>query len=187
MIIEKDKVVFFYPSGDVFVGEYHKSQRNGMGLFTFRDGSYYDGQWFDSAYHGYGELVEKDGACYKGEWKSGSRDGKGTEYDSNGMLIRHGVWQADELIREEKLAEEEPEAVKAPIDYGILEGENNRRWSDGEGVSNDDDESVTLVFHDPQSKVVHTEEQDGEKAVGQQEVEEEEVVGQHEVEEAVGQ
>ena len=144
---------FVYPSGDVFVGDYKTSQRSGMGRFTFHDGSFYDGAWHDSVYQGYGELIEQDGSSYKGEWKKGVKAGKGTMFDRHGRAIRHGEWQDDELVHEQELEKEDTpsEPIKESIDYGLLEGEYNDRWSKADYetkatmTSDNVTESITLT------------------------------------------
>jgi hypothetical protein len=66
---------YIFPNGDVYYGEFknHDSFKNGIP-------------------HGPGELTIKDGTRFLGLFKNGKLNGVGTEYSSNGVLVKRGLY-----------------------------------------------------------------------------------------------
>ena len=100
--------------------------------------------------------MEVDGSSYKGEWKKGVKAGKGTMFDRHGRAVRHGEWQDDELVYEQEVEKEDTpaEPIKESIDYGMLEGEYNQRWSKADykttaTTTDNVTDSMTLTPYEP--------------------------------------
>ena len=68
----------------------------------------------------------------------------------------HGEWQDDELVYEQEVEKEDTpaEPIKESIDYGMLEGEYNQRWSKADykttaTTTDNVTDSMTLTPYEP--------------------------------------
>ena len=66
---------------NIYVGNFDDNKRNGHGRFYFSSGDTYDG-----------------------EWKNDNYNGLGTEYNPDGSIKRHGMWNNGVLLQEEQLS-----------------------------------------------------------------------------------
>ncbi|KAH8075794.1 translation initiation factor IF-2 [Aureococcus anophagefferens] len=81
-------------NGDVYVGQFALSGRDGDGTCDYHDTARYEGQWKDDLRHGDGSQVYADGAKYAGEWHGGRRNGTGDcLFASRDHYV--GKWVAD--------------------------------------------------------------------------------------------
>lgn len=66
-----------FPSGEIYMGEIRKGQREGYGVQVWPDGSIYEGYWKEGKLHKLGLMVFCDGDVYEGEWRDGKMSGTG--------------------------------------------------------------------------------------------------------------
>ena len=65
--------------GDIFVGEFKDSKRNGQGIYSYANGDKFFGEYKDDKIHGQGTFTYAfSGDKYVGEYKDSKRNGLGT-------------------------------------------------------------------------------------------------------------
>ena len=69
---------YTFASGDVYVGEFKDSKKDGQGTYTFANGGTYAGEWIGDKNNGQGTFTFADGGTYVGEWKDGKKNGQAT-------------------------------------------------------------------------------------------------------------
>lgn len=73
-----------YADGSSYEGETHKSQRNGMGTYTFSRGGWYTGGWYNGKMQGTGVLYYPNGEkAYEGGWEQDHFEGEGQLFNEN--------------------------------------------------------------------------------------------------------
>lgn len=55
----------------MYYGEFHKAQRNGLGIMIYTNGRVYEGEWNDNYKHGKGYEKFNNGAVYEGSYIKG--------------------------------------------------------------------------------------------------------------------
>lgn len=92
---------YYFHTGDVYTGQYHKGKRHGEGVYYFASGlEVYDGMtvyyctccvnlvlsgmWVNDTIEGRGLYLYPDNGIYEGEFHQGRREGKGTHKYPNG-------------------------------------------------------------------------------------------------------
>jgi hypothetical protein len=73
-------------STGVYVGNFIKGDRSGIGKFVSIDDSVYEGEFYNDKYHGQGKLTYIDGSSYTGNFIYGEYNGNGTLIDVNGDI-----------------------------------------------------------------------------------------------------
>ena len=77
------KGIYVYPSGAVYIGDFHNGEIHGYGTCYYADGSKYKGKWANRYPHGKGTKTMKDGTKRIGFWKRGQPvDEKGNFVDA---------------------------------------------------------------------------------------------------------
>jgi len=92
----KGNITWF--DGSSYSGDLSGTDLNGKGSYTWPDGSKYEGSFRKHKRHGKGSLTKADGEKWSGKWKNNLKNGKGTIFDSQGAIVKKGVWQAGELV-----------------------------------------------------------------------------------------
>jgi len=87
--------MFFFPSGKLYVGEWHSGYKHGKGVHTWPDSKVYDGDYVRGEKHGYGTMTYPDKSKYYGGWKHNKRHGRGVEQSSDGSIRHCGQWVKD--------------------------------------------------------------------------------------------
>ncbi|MBF0108051.1 MAG: hypothetical protein HQL76_02590 [Magnetococcales bacterium] len=85
------KGTWLFDNGDVYIGSWNNSLKEGQGLYLYAHGAYYFGGWSLDLKHGRGSYQYANGHRFEGEWQDGQRHGKGKELLTNGKTVR-GVW-----------------------------------------------------------------------------------------------
>jgi hypothetical protein len=110
-------------NGDVYSGEWAHGVRAGYGEFRETDGAVYKGQYLNDRRHGLGfyrwadEAPESSifsgwftqqpaaaaaagsiGRIFEGEFASGKLSGLGAEWNTEGLLVKCGRWEAGKLV-----------------------------------------------------------------------------------------
>jgi hypothetical protein len=111
------------PNGLKYVGEFRDGNFNGNGSVTVSDGTKYVGKFNDGFLSGHGTTTLPDGTKYVGEHKQGvlngqgsvtfpnggkwvgefrnaMPDGRGIEYQSDGTILRTGIWVKGSFVGE---------------------------------------------------------------------------------------
>ena len=86
------------PSGARYVGEWWSGKRNGRGTVTQSNGAKYEGEFLDDKYNGKGTYTFANGAKFAGEFRDNRPHGQLIEYDSNGSVLRSGIWENGVLV-----------------------------------------------------------------------------------------
>lgn len=73
--------------GTVYVGDWVKGRRHGMGKISYLDGSYYKGEFQDDKMWGHGTYIGADGSQYTGQWIDNMRQGLGTMLAPDGSIF----------------------------------------------------------------------------------------------------
>ena len=84
--------------GSSYSGDLSGTSFSGRGTYVWPDGSKYEGSFKKHTRHGKGSLTTADGEKWSGKWKNNQKNGKGTIFDSKGMILKKGTWQAGELV-----------------------------------------------------------------------------------------
>ena len=92
-----------WANGERYEGEFKKNQRHGYGKTTWPNGNVYEGEYRDNQINGIGILTFANGERYEGEFKDNKYHGRGVGFLSDGSTRFEGVWEADNLIRTEKV------------------------------------------------------------------------------------
>lgn len=61
---------YYFPTGEIYNGEFKDDVMHGKGKFTWPDGKVYEGDYVNGKKSGFGTLKTKD-AIYSGEWFDG--------------------------------------------------------------------------------------------------------------------
>ena len=97
----------FNNSSNVYIGQFVKEKKNGLGILKFKDGSIYIGDFTDNEIDGTGTIfaplnnnIKNCPSCaiYVGSFKKGKKEGYGTCYNDAGMVIYHGQFSKDKPI-----------------------------------------------------------------------------------------
>lgn len=93
---KKDKMdgygEFTSATGETYLGDYRDDMKDGKGTYTWKSGDRYIGEWKKNMQDGEGTYIWNDGGKYIGQWKEHKMHGKGAEYNSDGALVRKGMW-----------------------------------------------------------------------------------------------
>ena len=54
---------------DIYIGDFHKGNMNGYGIYVFANGNRYEGQWVDNKKCGHGLWISQLGDSYRGEYQ----------------------------------------------------------------------------------------------------------------------
>lgn len=84
-----------YPDGDVYVGSFKNSKRDGIGEYTYANGDKFTGNWAKDYRNGYGTMKFKNGDHYEGNWKFNRRHGRGKFSSRRGNFIYNGYYVDD--------------------------------------------------------------------------------------------
>lgn len=88
---QKEFVIFNYPSGFIYKGEWENNRPDGRGKLYFGNILKYNGEWLEGKEHGNGTTYYDNGhKDYEGEWKNGKEHGNGTKYNDNGIITYKG-------------------------------------------------------------------------------------------------
>ena len=74
--VNMDVSMLTYDSGDVYIGQQIKKQKNGLGSMYYANGDVYTGNWADDISHGCGVFISKSGIKYVGKWRNGKLHGR---------------------------------------------------------------------------------------------------------------
>ncbi|ORC84508.1 putative phosphatidylinositol-4-phosphate 5-kinase-like protein, partial [Trypanosoma theileri] len=86
------KGTYTYASGDRYEGEWYRGKKHNRGTYLFANGDKYVGFWKDDKIHGYGVFtIKNSGNRYEGFWEEAYRHGHGVLYNSNGDIY-DGEW-----------------------------------------------------------------------------------------------
>ena len=72
--------IFTWKNGNVYEGEFEKSQRHGIGTMRWASGNAYVGKWVHGKKHGKGMYKYVSGGVYEGDWNDDERRGKARCY-----------------------------------------------------------------------------------------------------------
>ena len=75
---EQDKYgIEKWNDGSIFLGEYKKQNKNGIGSYVWKDGSRYEGEFKHNMFDGYGIYFYNKNKIYLGQWKNNKKHGYG--------------------------------------------------------------------------------------------------------------
>ena len=69
-----------YKSGDLYIGDWEKGQRHGVGICTYQAGGIYEGEWFGDKRHGFGVYDYPNGDHFEGQWVDDKKEGQGVHF-----------------------------------------------------------------------------------------------------------
>ena len=75
---------YTFADGNVYVGEWRRGKKEGVGTFSWANGDVHDGEWVDGKMAGRGRIVLEGKLTYDGEWLRGKCHGQGQCRYSNG-------------------------------------------------------------------------------------------------------
>ena len=84
-------------AGDKYVGEYKDNKRHGQGTYTYADGNKYVGELKDGKFDGQGIFYFASGAKDVGTFKDDALNGYAVRYNSDGTILKQGIWKDDEF------------------------------------------------------------------------------------------
>ena len=84
-------------SGNRYVGEYRDGKRNGQFTVTFASGDKFVGEFRDDKANGQGTYTYADGSKDVGTFKDDALNGYAVRYDSDGTILKQGIWKDDEF------------------------------------------------------------------------------------------
>ncbi len=82
---------FFYPNGDMYLGNIADDKKHGYGTYTSTSGSYM-GEWQNDMKHGKGTFCYKNGDKYEGHYKNNMKHGQGKLTAANGEVLWEGKY-----------------------------------------------------------------------------------------------
>ena len=83
-----------------YIGYWMDSIRNGEGKEYQNDLLIYNGMWKGNIRNGIGQEYENGNLIFDGIWKRDKRNGYGKEYDECNVVIREGIWENNNFIKE---------------------------------------------------------------------------------------
>ena len=112
---------YIFSNGDSYEGKWKNGKANGKGIYKFKNGNIYEGNFENNIFCGQGCFKKKKGDIYIGEFKNGvlngegtiinkekekfigtfkdgKKHGKGVLYDSNGNIIKSGIWESNKFL-----------------------------------------------------------------------------------------
>ena len=90
--------VFYYPSGEIYRGEWMNNQRSGKGRLDTASGEneYYDGEWANDKKNGFGTFYYGNGNTYEGLWMDDKKEGPGKFFYAATGKVYEGEWVDDQ-------------------------------------------------------------------------------------------
>jgi len=89
-------------SGSRYEGEWQDNKRHGQGTFYWIDGEHYQGTYKNDLRSGQGTYYWTNGEKFVGSWSADKRNGEGTFYGKDGEIVTSGIWEDDQLVKEDK-------------------------------------------------------------------------------------
>ena len=86
-----------WANGDEYEGEWKNDMPDGEGSLAMVDGTRYQGTFSKGKYDGKGIMVTPDGVRYEGSFKQGKKHGAFIVTDTEGKVIRQGVYKFGNL------------------------------------------------------------------------------------------
>ena len=84
------KGIFYFDSGDIYEGSFHRDFKHGIGTYKYAAGSssysMYNGNWKMDNIHGKGVLTFSNGDKYSGDFLNDEMHGNGVYEFSNGNV-----------------------------------------------------------------------------------------------------
>ena len=69
-----------YANGDMYIGDWDRGQRHGVGICTYANGDVYEGEWFCDKRHGFGVFDYAGGDHFEGNWVDDCKEGQGVHF-----------------------------------------------------------------------------------------------------------
>tara|TARA_Y100001970_G_C14101141_1_gene785548 strand:- start:395 stop:1135 length:741 start_codon:yes stop_codon:yes gene_type:complete len=83
-----------------YTGNWKNNERNGKGKTYTKNTLEFNGMWKNNSKNGIGQEYKNGSLIFDGVWKDNKRNGYGKEYDDVKTIIREGLWEKDEFIKE---------------------------------------------------------------------------------------
>jgi hypothetical protein len=81
-------MVFIYPDGSKYEGQWVDDLRNGVGSYYYVNGDRYEGEWREHLRHGHGTYhFNETGSKYVGMWFKGQKHGRGEIIHANHKFV----------------------------------------------------------------------------------------------------
>lgn len=125
-----------FPNGELYEGDWERSQRTGQGVLIFPKSTLpdaavkYTGEFKDGAFSGFGTMLRVSGASYAGTWINGRRNGRGKLVFADGGTYE-GDFVDDRRTGRGILTFAKKPAPEAPVTYA---GEFREDMFHGEGT-----------------------------------------------------
>ncbi len=91
--LNKGNITWF--DGSSYSGGFKNNSLYGKGTYKLPSGIIYEGDFKNNMRHGKGSLILQDGTKWSGKWKENKKNGKGKVFNSEGEIIKTGVWEMD--------------------------------------------------------------------------------------------
>ena len=85
---------FQFQNGNVYIGQWKKGLRHGLGILIWPDGTVFEGQWINDVAEGKGKITHPNGEVYNGNWVNDQAHGPGRLVSPDGAVFE-GQWLND--------------------------------------------------------------------------------------------
>lgn len=85
--------VYYFPNGDVYIGEWVRNQMEGKGTYFYIEGDVYDGTFVEGTKDGFGTFYYTNGHLFHGEWVNDNKAGKGIYVYGSDHERFEGEWK----------------------------------------------------------------------------------------------
>lgn len=95
--------VGIWANGTWYEGDWEQGAKHGEGVYQFPAGERYSGTFRHNQRCGFGTYIWKNGDTYTGYWKDDLRDGEGVIRNQHGVILKQGLWRADQLVSKSEI------------------------------------------------------------------------------------
>lgn len=128
--LESHSAKFEFDTGDVYDGNWNKTNFDGNGKYEFSKIGYYEGDFNKGVRSGNGKFVWTDGSVYDGQWDNDHINGEGLYSSVKGVSLK-GTFIENNFVHGNLIYKKDGNVYKYKIENGIPSGKITIEYDDG--------------------------------------------------------